>query len=144
MSKFADTLEGAKSPYYGQITIASERGDVIVPDDQKFPPLVIDDSHLTAVKSLHIQVVKVRDPVSDESAYVRRIVAEMDNGHEMDITDPVSQDADLAEFGVDTTKCGACGLPLDASDLVLHEGGAYHNYCMVETEEEDEGAEGSC
>jgi len=131
MSSFLKSLEGAKSPYYGQITMAAKRGDYVVAiDEPGCPMLDILDSHLTEIKAIYVQVVKVSDSDTGEAAYVRRIVADIGDGREMDIVDPVALDADLTETGVDTSICAACGLPLDAYDLRIHDGLAYHKFCM--------------
>ncbi len=136
MSDFVKSLNGFKSPYYNRIPLGAERGDAIIPEDQDAPEIQITENHVTGVKRLNLQVVKVINKETGEQAYVRRIVAELDNGNEMDITDPVSLNAELAETGIDTTKCAACMLPLDAYDVCLHDRKAYHNYCMEEEEKE--------
>lgn len=130
MEKFLKSLEGIRSPYYGQITTGSKRGDVVISDDEKFPPLEIVDSHVEPVKSISMHVVKVQNPETGEQAYIRRMAADMGDGREIDIVDPISMDAQLTETGIDTTKCAACLMKLDGYDLLVQNGKAYHKYCM--------------
>jgi len=134
-----ELLEGIKSPYYGRVTMGAEKGDVISPEDPKHPQLEVLFNSLTPIKALFVQVLKVRDPESGESAYVRRIVADIGDGREMDIADPVPLDADIAETGIDTTTCAAgCGMHLDAYDMVIIDGKAYHKFCVDSVEDEEE------
>jgi hypothetical protein len=129
MANLLKSLEGINSPYYGHMTLGTQRGDAVVPEDSKFPAIRVMDSHLTDVESIHLQVLKVENP-EGEKAYLRRIVAKLPDGREMDIVDPVALDADLTETGIDTSKCEACGLPLDPLDLKMVDGKPYHRYCL--------------
>ena len=130
MTDFTNRLEGAKSPYYGKITLGTEPGEIILGESADDHPLHIVQTDVYDVKSMHVHVVKVTDKETGESAYVKRVVAKLDNDHEIDIIDPVAIDANVAELGIDTSKCAACTLPLDALDLVFHDGAAYHRYCL--------------
>ncbi|MCP4569015.1 MAG: hypothetical protein GY841_15685 [FCB group bacterium] len=132
MSAFESRLEGAKSPYFGKITLGAESGQIITGENKDDPPLQILESDISDVESLHVQVVKVTDHETGEAAYVRRIVAKIGEDREFDIVDPVAISADVAELGIDTSKCEACTMPLDGFDLVFHEGAAYHKYCLDE------------
>lgn len=139
MSSLLELLEGVKSPYYGRVTMGAEKGSVVTPEDPKYPKLEVVVSSVTEIKALFVHVVKVVDPETGESAYIRRIVADIGDGREMDIADPISLDAELTETGIDTTTCAAgCGMHLDACDMVIVEGKAYHRFC-IDSDDDKEG-----
>ena len=150
MSSFLKSLEGIKSPYYGRFKLDTKRYDVIMPEENsEHPAIEVVESHVQKIKALYVQVIKVCDSETGEMAYVRRIVADVGEDREMDITDPVSIDAELTETGIDTKTCAAgCGLVLDAYDLVIINGKAYHKFCVdgyVESgkREDDDGERGT-
>lgn len=132
---FLETLEGAKSPYYGRATLGAERGDLIDAETSEHPPLEVIDSKVMEAKAIYIQVLKLRHTGTGDDAYLRRCVADVGDGVEMDISDPIAMDATLAESGVDVSTCAACCLKIHADDLVngsaVIEGRyAYHAHCL--------------
>ena len=130
MSELLDKLSGFKSPYLGRINLDAQRGDWISGETNDEPVLLVLNVETVKVNAIKIQIVKLADEDTDEEAYVRRTVAELENGNEMDIAEPVGLDAQLCETGIDTSKCDACGSLLTAVDLVILDGKAYHKYCL--------------
>ncbi len=131
MSKtLLERLEGVESPYFGAFTIASKANDFVTGDDAGAPILRVVKSDIQKITAIHFQVLKVSDDNTSETAYLRRFVVELEKGGEIDLVDPMVMDASVAETGIDTSKCEACTLKIDATDLVIQEGSAYHNYCL--------------
>jgi hypothetical protein len=129
------SLEGWESPYLGRISLESRPGDQVDPEDpNRNQILIIDDNTIITIKSMYHQVLKVHERSSGKAAYLRRTVGRLEDGKEIDLAEPMALDADLVETGIDTSKCAACGLRIDALDLQFHEGKAYHSYCLVEVE----------
>lgn len=137
-NEFLKALEGWKSPFLGRLSVDSEVGEQVVSEDLSLGAIVIDSNATVPIKELFHQVLKVRQITSGKSAYLRRTVARLENGNEIDIAEPMALDTELVETGIDTSKCAACELKIvSPTDLQIHEGRAYHSYCLTEPEEEN-------
>ena len=132
---FLKSLEGWDSPYFGKLSLEARSGDQIVPEDRSKRIIVVQDNTIVSIKALYHQILKVNDASSGESAYVRRTVGRLENGNEIDVAEPMALDAGLVETGVDTSKCAACEMKiLNAIDLKIYEGKAYHSYCLEDND----------
>lgn len=128
------SLEGWDSPYLGKLSLEARSGDQIIPEDSSNGVIVVKDNTIVSIKALYHQILKVSQ-ISGESAYVRRTVAKLENGNEIDISEPIALDADLVDTGIDTSKCSACLMKILPADLEILEGKAYHSYCLDEVNE---------
>lgn len=133
---FLKSFEGWDSPYLGRLSLDSRAGDKIVTDDPSRGVVVIEKNTILNITALYQQIVKVCRESSGESAYIRRTVARLEDGNEIDIAEPMALDAGLVETGIDTSMCAACEMKITSPvDLQLHEGKAYHRYCLQEVDD---------
>jgi hypothetical protein len=98
------------------------------------------DLKLVSVVEPHVRrivlqeaVLEVSDPETGDGAYLRmkRFVAELEGGQEMELNRVVEPVPDGSEPALPGNVCRACDLEIvDESEVVMYEGEPYHRRCM--------------
>jgi hypothetical protein len=126
--KLVEQLSRPDSPY--DFSLDLEQGRVLE-GDSEYPDLEIEDVKTSAVKEVKVQVFRLKETCGERAVIMRRLVAVLEGDQEIDVGERFAIDASFVDNQADTSKCNACFKEIKRpQDLVMHEGKAYHDYCM--------------
>ncbi len=99
-----------------------------------YPDMEVLSTSTTHVRRTVLQDVSVEVRADERQKIrryiVRRLVAELENGEEIELQRFVIPATELPEDSIDLTICGSCGGRIPDGDAEVHEGVAYHRRCM--------------